>query len=267
MYDVPQISDFERNLDTIAERDVDKARDELLRIRSDAAKHGRGQSNTVIHDAVAEFKKIHRGIIEAAMHLIHDYVSRSEISQSRFIEAARPKLIRAAETLLALVPEAGFVREANEIRGRYREEFRREREGALRDIETGFIGVRDAATPSGSTFNITHSSVGAINTGHVKQIEVSLNHLHKAGKDDGRDAIKTLTDAILNAPMVNEDKGQLIERVAFLGEQAAIDDPTQRKSTMIRQTLDTVTKVAGAVPALASAWQAAEPIVKQLFGY
>jgi hypothetical protein len=99
----------------------------------------------------------------------------------------------------------------------------------------------------------------------VHQIEVSVHHLHQAGKDDASAAFKTLAEAILDAPLADEERGELIEHVAFLSEQAAAH-PAYRLPGLIKRTMETLTKGACAVSTIADAWQKAEPIVRSLFG-
>jgi hypothetical protein len=115
-----------------------------------------------------------------------------------------------------------------------------------------------------NNIKIDNSVVGAINTGNVRTIDVSLSYLHQAGNDKARDALKALTEAILAASIDNSQKNDLVEQVAFLTEQAVA--PTKdRKPGLIKATLNALTEAAGTVSSMGGAWQAAEPVLKMLF--
>jgi len=112
-------------------------------------------------------------------------------------------------------------------------------------------------TPRGSMiFNnikVDNSTVGAINTGNVRTIDVSLTLLHESGHDHARDALKALTEAILADQSLSESqKAQMVEQVAFLSEQTVVAAP-QRKLGLITATLDALTKGAGAVTTIGAA--------------
>jgi hypothetical protein len=73
-----------------------------------------------------------------------------------------------------------------------------------------------------NNIKVANSTVGAINTGTVQAIDVTLTYLHSGGNDKARDALKILTEAILStrALSVNQ-KNELVDQVAYLAEQAA----------------------------------------------
>jgi TPR repeat protein len=117
-----------------------------------------------------------------------------------------------------------------------------------------------------NNIRVDNSVIGTINTGNVQAIDVSLTHLHQAGNDQARDALKALTEAILNdTSMTKAQKGELIEQVAFLSEQTTVQ-PEKRKPGLIKPTLSALTQAAGTVSSIAGAWQAAAPILKSVLG-
>jgi hypothetical protein len=264
MYRTPNISDFERNLDTIAREGEAEAGRQKLAIQSELAKHGHGRSSVVVSQVAAACEGIYEKMVEKAMRRIHDYVRLSALSVDELIAVARPKLEEAARMLRAKLPDAGFPG-ANVSLKECRSRMSRVLEDALSDIEIGSIGGEDVTTSSGPVFNFNNSSIGVVNTGHVKQIEVSVQHLHQTGKDDARDALKAMTEAIVDSPATEEVKGGLLEHVEFLGEQATTD-PAKRKLGMIKSTMEALNQGAGVVTTIAGAVQAADPIMKSLFG-
>ena len=113
---------------------------------------------------------------------------------------------------------------------------------------------------------VDNSVVGAINTGNVQSIDVYLTHLQSSGNEKARNALKTLTEAILTDPSVSEEqKHELLDQVSFLSEQA-VAAAKNRKPGLIKATLKSLTQAATAISAISGAWQAAEPILKSLFG-
>jgi hypothetical protein len=118
-----------------------------------------------------------------------------------------------------------------------------------------------------NNIKIDNSVVGAINTGNVQTIDVSLSYLHQGGNDKARDALKALTEAILGASSIDHaQKNELLEQVAFLSEQA-VAGAKDRKPGVIKATLGAVSQAAGSISAVAGAWQVAEPILSALFNF
>jgi hypothetical protein len=183
---------------------------------------------------------------------------------------ARPRLDGFGTFLFTNIPPTSFAQQAQLFRHRYTALFRLRLDGVLRDIEIGFIGGRDVTATFPMVFNNTsvdNSVIGSINTGNVQAIDVSLTNLHNAGNDNARDALRALTEAILGDTSITDaQKNELVEQVAFLSEQAVVN-PKDRKPGLIRATFGALTQVAGTVSAIAGAWQAAEAILRTLFGY
>jgi len=125
--------------------------------------------------------------------------------------------------------------------------------------------------PAPFTLNNIHvdrSTVGAINTGEVAKIDVSITLLQQAGNKDISEALRSLTQAIIDASEMPEDsKSQALDQVGYLSEQAAAA-AKDRKPGMIRAALSAITQTATTVSAVATAWNAAEPILKaHFFGF
>ncbi len=117
-----------------------------------------------------------------------------------------------------------------------------------------------------NNIKVDNSVVGAINTGNVRVIDVSLTHLHNAGNDRARDTLKALTEAILTDQSLSAtQRSELVEQIAFLSEQTVVA-AQDRKPGLIKATLGALTQAAGTVSTMAGAWQAAEPVLRGLFG-
>jgi hypothetical protein len=81
------------------------------------------------------------------MQLIEDFCSRNaELAPGILAGAARNRLENFATFLLATVPTTSFTHEAQRFRGQYTHVFRQRLDGALQDIQIGFIGGRKITT-------------------------------------------------------------------------------------------------------------------------
>ena len=111
------------------------------------------------------------------------------------------------------------------------------------------------------------STIGAINTAEVERIDVSITALEQVGKKELSEALKTISQAIVDATeMSKESKSQTLEQVSYLSEQAAAA-AKDRKLGMIKAACAALTQVATTTTALATAWKAAEPILQGHFGF
>jgi hypothetical protein len=146
MCDTPQKSDFQRNISSITQKSEAAAHAERLRIISDAIVKGAAQSNRIIIAVIIPFEKLYSKTVEDVMQLIRDFVERTSLNATELREIARVEVESFADRLLSQLPDGGFPHDAARIRGEYREKFRQHLEGALRDIQIGFIGGRKITT-------------------------------------------------------------------------------------------------------------------------
>ncbi|MGD1014966.1 MAG: hypothetical protein ABR863_00790 [Roseiarcus sp.] len=118
-----------------------------------------------------------------------------------------------------------------------------------------------------NNIRVDRSTVGAINAGEVAGIDVSITVLEQAGNKNVSEALKQLTQAIVDASDISkESKSQTLDQVAYLSEQAAAA-AKDRKPGMIKAACAALTQVATTTTALATAWNAAEPILHGHFGF
>jgi hypothetical protein len=116
-----------------------------------------------------------------------------------------------------------------------------------------------------NNFKLDNSVVGAINTGNVQTIDATVTQLRGIGEQNAARALQNFTDAILKeGSLTPTQRNELLEQVAFLSEQ--VTNVKGRKPSLIRSALEGITRTAGAVSSVAGAWQAAEPIIRAIFG-
>jgi hypothetical protein len=117
-----------------------------------------------------------------------------------------------------------------------------------------------------NNIKVDNSVVGSINTGNVQAIDVNLTYLHSVGNDKARDALKVLTEAVVNDTSVSDtQKNELLDQITFLSEQT-VAGAKDRKPGLIKATFSALTEAAHTVTSMAGAWQVAEPILRSLFG-
>jgi len=148
MYDVPTKGDLDRNLSTITHAAHHKAQAERDRLTSEAAARGLGLSGFLISSVAACVDKIHWESIEEAMGVIRDFSSRMNVPPKKITPWARPHLQNLANVVLGVIPPAGSPQAQQQIRDKYILVFQQRLDGALRDIEIGFIGGRAVMTDS-----------------------------------------------------------------------------------------------------------------------
>lgn len=150
MYQTPTTADFQRSLAGILQRTREAAHSDEQRIRVEHAARGLGQSGPLISAVAIRFDELHAEAVESAMRLIGDFVARTRISPKEFGASAGPILETISAELVAQIPFLGHEslnRATNQVRARYQGKFKERLEGALRDIEIGFVGGQNMVAP------------------------------------------------------------------------------------------------------------------------
>jgi hypothetical protein len=144
----PTIFDFQRNLDTIIHSGERVARAEAAKARSEFSARGLGVSGPLLGAVIESANQIHANILKRAMELTHEFSSgNSHLAKADLAKTTRQRFENFAAMLLSTVPSAGRPEIAQQIRHRYAAVFQQRLDGALKDIEIGFIdGRRPGAT-------------------------------------------------------------------------------------------------------------------------
>lgn len=117
------------------------------------------------------------------------------------------------------------------------------------------------------TVSVSGGTVGSINFGNVRDIQVNLQALTQNGSPDIVEPLSKLTDAVLNAQDADEPtKNELLEQIATLTALARAK-PEERKQGTVKALFEAVKEGAGAISSAAGAWQAVEPLLKGHFGF
>jgi hypothetical protein len=92
MYQTPTNADFQRNLSTVIQETRDQAHADHQRITHEHASKGLGLRGSLIVAVTARFDELHARMTEAVMHLIRDFVVRTQLTPTELGAAARPQL-------------------------------------------------------------------------------------------------------------------------------------------------------------------------------
>lgn len=114
--------------------------------------------------------------------------------------------------------------------------------------------------------SVSGGNVGSVNFGQVESIKVDIGVLTQTGAVSQAEALVAVVNAVLDEPdLAPEKKNELLEQLAFLTKEAAVP-ANQRKPGVVKAVLSTVKEGAAAAGAVATAWTAAEPIIRGFFG-
>ena len=117
-----------------------------------------------------------------------------------------------------------------------------------------------------NNINVDRSTVGSINTGSVNSIDVTLGQLGQGGASEIAESVKEFTEALLQeAQVTNETRTGMLEQLAFVSEQLLTPED-QRKTSIIRQTWNTLTAEAGRFTSLAAALEKIKTTIGPVLG-
>lgn len=116
------------------------------------------------------------------------------------------------------------------------------------------------------TFNnikVDRSTIGAINTGELENIDINITHINKTGSKELVEALKEFTQAVIEEIKLNESqKNQIIEQLSFLTSQ--INTPKDnRKISIIKMVLLTIKNSITTLAGLTSLWEKLYPLLQK----
>ena len=148
MYETPSQADLARNLSTRVHAARHLAKAETARIISECAARGIASSTVCLGLVGNRIDELHAEAIEQAMFVVRDFIDRMAKPSSQVGPWARPHLERLGIELLTVIPAANFPQHQQRMRQQYAQVFQQRLDGALRDIQIGFIGGRGITTES-----------------------------------------------------------------------------------------------------------------------
>lgn len=117
-----------------------------------------------------------------------------------------------------------------------------------------------------NNIKVDNSVIGAINTGEIKQLNVSIDYLKNNGYEELAQQIQELTTIILNCQDKDDVlKGGILEQLNFLVDEAKVSKE-KRKYRMIKNTLNGLKDAIALIPTTILIWDKIHPIFIKLFG-
>ena len=139
MFEQPAKKDVDYALSMLMHEARRQTIDEKNRITSEATKHGALKSSRVILAVAAEANKVHEASLIRAKQTLIDFVQRMDKPATEITAWARPHLENLSNAVLGVVPPNGFPDDHQPIIRRYQAAFQRRIDGALREVEIGYV--------------------------------------------------------------------------------------------------------------------------------
>jgi hypothetical protein len=114
---------------------------------------------------------------------------------------------------------------------------------------------------------ISHSVVGAVNTGTVKTLSVKMESLSKTpGSEEVAKALRAIAEGVLKTEALSaETKNEAVEQITYLVEQATAP-PAERKTALVRAVMVALMKTLSVTADLVAVWNQWGPAVFAFFG-
>jgi hypothetical protein len=140
----------------------------------------------------------------------------------------------------------------------------------------GLLPLKQAAIPQPpnapinlNSFNqikVSDSSVGFINTGTLYNIETSIRVMQQRGDQELANAIKKLTQAVIDNKEVSDSlKESIVEQLEFILTEALSSKDNRRKG-VIKTIISSLGQSLQTFAALVTIWNGVEPLLKTFFG-
>lgn len=114
-----------------------------------------------------------------------------------------------------------------------------------------------------NNINVSQSTIGAINTGTVQQLDSAITLFAGQGQGEIATAVKDLTQAIIdNVELEASVKDDLAQQLAFLVTQLAAK-PEQRSRGIIRSVLSGISGLITNSASLMTLWDKLRPLVER----
>jgi len=119
---------------------------------------------------------------------------------------------------------------------------------------------------SSQQIKISESNIGVINTGTLLSLETGIEFIHNHGDKELADAVKQLTEAVVNSTEINNElKSQTAEQLEFLVNEALAGKEKQRKN-FARKVMSDISQSVGTIAGLLTIWNTVQPLLQAYFG-
>ena len=113
-----------------------------------------------------------------------------------------------------------------------------------------------------NNINVNNSTVGAINTGYVETIDVSLSVINDKNNNEIAKILKALTEEIIQNKEVKEkNKNDVLEQLAFISEELTKPVEHQKKSIM-KSAYTVISNLLSNSANILAIWKTLEELIK-----
>lgn len=138
MFEEPTKGDLDRQLSTIMHEAHHRARDQKAKLTSRAVMNGALNGSRFTLTLAGPIDRFHKEAIEQATVVMRTFAEKIKGGPKQVTEWSRPHLENMGNTLLSVIPVAS-VSDGQRLRTQYLAVFDQRLDGALRDIEIGFV--------------------------------------------------------------------------------------------------------------------------------
>ena len=117
-----------------------------------------------------------------------------------------------------------------------------------------------------NNISVSGSTIGAINTGTIKNLDASITVMKGLGESDLATAVKQLIEAVIKSTEINDSlKNEIAEQLAFLSVQATTKAES-RSLGIIKSILSGLRDSISVAGGLIAIWGKVEPLFRSIFG-
>jgi len=117
-----------------------------------------------------------------------------------------------------------------------------------------------------NNINVNQSTIGALNTGTISNLDVAITLMKGQGENDLAEAVRELTDAVIESNEINDStKNEINEQLEFLVAQAMAEAKNRSMGT-VKSVLAGIKDSVSTVSGLLAIWNNLEPLIKVALG-
>lgn len=117
-----------------------------------------------------------------------------------------------------------------------------------------------------NNINVSGSTIGAINTGTIRNLDATITIMKGLGESDLAAAVKQLTEAVIASKEIDDSlKNEIAEQLALLSAQATAK-AENRSLGVIKSILSGLRGSISVAAGLITIWDKVEPLFRAVFG-
>lgn len=107
--------------------------------------------------------------------------------------------------------------------------------------------------------NISNSTVGAVNTGYIENLNVNLKHMVQTGSKELAKQLQLFTEQMLQEELHIDTKNEILEQIEFLSNQLSGREPSKRG--VIKSILASIPLAISTSESLINIWNSIQDMI------